>query len=66
MFKKAPKAENAEAGAELEGGKKKKGKLPVIIALVVVLGGGGFFMTKGKGSKEKPKVKIGAEVAELG
>ncbi len=50
----------------VEGGKKKKGKLPVIIALVVVLGGGGFFMMKGKGGKEKPKVKIGAEVAELG
>ncbi len=62
MFKKKPKAPK-EA---VEGGKKKKGKLPVIIALVVVLGGGGFFMMKGNGGKEKPKVKIGAEVAELG
>lgn len=57
----------SEKGKE-EGGKKKGGKLPIIIAAVAILGGGGFFMTKkGDGKKkEEPKLKIAAEVVELG
>jgi flagellar basal body-associated protein FliL len=43
-----------------EPAKKKGGKLPIIIALVAILGGGGFFMTKGKGGKEKkPAIELG-------
>lgn len=47
-----------------EGGKKKKGKLPIILALLLVLGGGGFFMMKGKGAPKKVEIKAG-EVAPL-